>query len=131
MTEKHITKPCKNCLNEECVWKGTEDNFKLCEDYIVDLSKATNPEFIPRSILEDIKSEIEDEKDFAYADFERYKVECLGQEWEDVLDSLPTDDYRFGMARCLEIIDKHISRKNRYLKDAGNFADNDTMMPAT
>ena len=58
--------------------------------------------------LEDIKAEIKEEKNFAYADFERYKVECLGQDWEDVYDSLPQDDFRYGMERALEIINKHI-----------------------
>ena len=62
-------------------------------------------------ICEDIKAEIREEKEFAYADFERYKVECLGQEWEDVYDSLPQDDYRYGMERCLEIINKHIGER--------------------
>lgn len=55
------------------------------------------------------RKQIIDEKDFAYADFERYKVECLGQEWEDAYDSLPQDDYRYGMERCLEILDKIIT----------------------
>ena len=62
-------------------------------------------------LLEDIKAEIKDEAEFAYADFERYKVECLGQDWEDAYDGLPQDDYRYGMQRALEIICKHISGK--------------------
>ena len=48
-----------------------------------------------------------------YADFERYKVECLGQDWEDAYDSLPQDDFRYGMLRALEIIDKHTSGKEQ------------------
>ena len=59
--------------------------------------------------VQEIKTEIREEKEFAYADFERYKVECLGQDWEDVYDSLPQDDFRYGMERCLEIINKHMS----------------------
>ena len=60
-----------------------------------------------KKALEDIKAEITEEKECAYADFERYKVEYLGQDWEDALDSLPHDDFRYGMERCLEIISKH------------------------
>ena len=63
------------------------------------------------SVIEAIKAEIKDEAEFAYADFERYKVEYLGQDWEDAYDSLPQDDYRYGMRRALEIICKHISGK--------------------
>ena len=60
-------------------------------------------------ILDKIRSEILEEKECAYADFERYKVEYLGQDWEDVYDSLPQDDFRYGMERCLEIINKYKS----------------------
>ena len=59
------------------------------------------------TMLDKIRVEILIEKECAYADFERYKVEYLGQDWEDVYDSLPQDDFRYGMERCVEIIDKY------------------------
>lgn len=59
------------------------------------------------SILDKIRAEILKEKECAYADFERYKVDYLGQDWEDVQDSLPQDDFRYGMERCIDIIDKY------------------------
>ena len=58
-------------------------------------------------------NQIEDEKDFAYADFERYKVECLGQDWEDAYDGLPDDDFRYGMERALDIICEHIKENKQ------------------
>lgn len=58
-------------------------------------------------ILDKIRDEILEEKECAYADFERYKVEYLGQDWEDALDSLPQDDFRYGMERAIELIDKY------------------------
>ena len=58
-------------------------------------------------ILDKIKAKLIEEKECAYADFERYKVEYLGQSWEDALDSIPQDDFRYGMERCIEIIDKY------------------------
>ena len=61
------------------------------------------------NVLDKILAEIIDEKECAYADFERYKVEYLGQDYEDVYDSLPQDDFRYGMERCLEIINKYKS----------------------
>lgn len=60
-----------------------------------------------QSTLDKIRAEILEEKECAYADFERYKVEYLGQDWEDAYDSLPQDDFRYGMERCLDIIDKY------------------------
>jgi hypothetical protein len=59
--------------------------------------------------LNKIRAEILEEKEYAYADFERYKVEYLGQDWEDVLDSLPQDDFRYGMERAIELIDKYMA----------------------
>ena len=64
-------------------------------------------------VLDKIKDEILEEKECAYADFERYKVEYLGQDWEDVYDSLPNDDYRYGMERCIEIIDRYRNEVNK------------------
>ena len=57
--------------------------------------------------IENIKAEIREEKEFAYADFEMYKVDYLGCDAEYVEDELPNNDYRYGMERCLEIIRKH------------------------
>lgn len=67
-------------------------------------------------VLDKIRAEILEEKYQAYADFERYKVDFLGQDWEDVYDSLPEDDFRYGMERCLEIIDKY--KAEREVQDA-------------
>ena len=36
-----------------------------------------------------------------------------------------------GLNMALEIIDKHIGENTRHLKYAGEYADQDTMMPAT
>ena len=58
-------------------------------------------------VLDKIRAELIEEKECAYADFERYKVEYLGQDWGDAYDSLPQDDFRYGMERAIELIDKH------------------------
>lgn len=58
-------------------------------------------------VLDELRDEIAKEKEHACADFERYKVEYLGQDWEDALDSLPQDDFRYGMERCIDIINKY------------------------
>lgn len=60
-----------------------------------------------KPVLDKIRAEILEEKECAYADFGRYKVDYLGQDWEDVQDSLPQDDFRYGMERCIDIIDKY------------------------
>ena len=57
--------------------------------------------------LDKIRAEILEEKECAYANFEAYKIDYLMQDEEDVLDSLPQDDFRYGMERAIEIIDKY------------------------
>ena len=54
--------------------------------------------------IKQAREQIIDEKDFAYADFDRYKEEVLCVE----PDELPDDDFRYGMERCLDILDKLI-----------------------
>lgn len=60
-----------------------------------------------RDIWDKIIAEICEEKECAYADFERYKVEYLGVDEEDVFSELPDDDFRYGMERCIDIIRKY------------------------
>ena len=54
-------------------------------------------------VLEKIRAEILDEAEYAYADFDRYKEDILYAE----ADELPDDDFRYGMERAVEIIDKY------------------------
>ena len=60
---------------------------------------------IPLDKVKQAREQIIDEKDFAYADFEQYKEEVLHAE----SDELPDDDFRYGMERCLEILNKLIA----------------------
>lgn len=54
-------------------------------------------------ILDKIKAEILDEAEYAYADFDEYKYDILHAE----TDELPDDDFRYGMERAVEIINKY------------------------
>ena len=56
-------------------------------------------------VLDKIKSQILDEAEYAYADFDRYKEDILHAE----PDELPDDDFRYGLQRAIEIINEHIS----------------------
>lgn len=44
--------------------------------------------------------QLEEEADYAYADFEEYKMEVLGAD----SDELPDDDFRYGLKRAIEIV---------------------------
>ena len=57
-------------------------------------------------VLDKARARILEEKECAYADFNQYKVDYLGVDSEYVEDELPQDDFRYGMERCIEIIDK-------------------------
>lgn len=67
-------------------------------------------------VLDELRAEIAEEKEHAYADFERYKVEYLGQDWEDALDSLARDDFRYGMERCIDIINKFKTESEKQMQ---------------
>lgn len=54
-------------------------------------------------ILDKIRAEILDEAEYAYADFDQYKEDVLYAE----PDELPDDDFRYGMERAVEIINKY------------------------
>lgn len=56
-----------------------------------------------RDVFEKIKAEILDEAEYAYADFDQYKEDILHAE----PDELPDDDFRYGMERAVEIINKY------------------------
>lgn len=96
--------PNKNALSKE-----VQEAVEICADYIKynQLLNDTKADMV--AVLDKIKAEILEEKECAYADFERYKVEYLEQDWEDALDSLPQDDFRYGMERCIDILDKYKS----------------------
>ena len=101
MTKEHFIfglAACGCLLKDGKTWYEHNELIKCFEDLGL---------FEQEPILDKIRAEILEEKECAYADFERYKVEYLGQDWEDALDSLPQDDFRYGMERAIELIDKY------------------------
>lgn len=54
-------------------------------------------------VLDKIREEILDEAEYAYANFDQYKEDILYAE----PDELPNDDFRYGMERAVEIINKY------------------------
>ena len=104
-----ITKLVERLREAANIWCefNVSDLLNEAADTIEQLAAKVREDNAYQKAFEYIKAEITEEKECAYADFERYKVEYLGQDWEDALDSLPHDDFRYGMERCLEIISKH------------------------
>lgn len=76
----------------------------------MDREKRMLEEFIQMQVqkrvndaLDKIKEEILDEAEYAYADFDGYKEDILHAE----PDELPDDDFRYGLERAIEIINKY------------------------
>lgn len=63
---------------------------------------------IPVSVLYRIMEEIDDEAECAYADFDEYKCDVLHAE----PDELPDDDFRYGLRRAIEIINKYRAERS-------------------
>lgn len=101
------------CVNEElliekmtrlrgCSCSYSDGIIDEIEDIMSDLPTA---DVIPLAKVKQAREQIIDEKDFAYSDFDMYKEEVLNVE----SDELPDDDFRYGMERCLQILDKMIA----------------------
>ena len=88
VVEKYPSPPCKKCAEEHL---QLAEWLKELKDY--------------RKTWDEIKKQIKEESNFAYADFDEYKHEVLGV---DDIDELPDDDFRYGMERALEIINEYI-----------------------
>lgn len=56
---------------------------------------------VPVYKLKNLVDKLQDEKDYAYANFDEYKLDVLGC---DDVDDLPNDDYRFGLNRAIELL---------------------------
>lgn len=91
-------------IEDEATLDGIEDEATLDGNETRDLIKFLKT-LNQESILDKIKAEILDEAEYAYADFERYKEDILHAE----PDELPDDDFRYGLERAVEIIDKYKS----------------------
>ena len=76
---------------------------KFIDEAVQKAAKDIKQNFIPKDVLHKIKEEIKDEAEYAYADFDRYKEDILHSE----PDELPDDDYRYGLLRAIEIINKY------------------------
>jgi hypothetical protein len=76
-------------------------------------------------ILDKIRAEIKEEAEYAYADFDGYKNDVLHAE----SDELPDDDFRYGLERAVEIINKYNAESK--IEQALSYADQDTLMSAT
>lgn len=68
-------------------------------DFLTDEEKIV----VINDVLDKIRAEILDEAEYAYADFEGYKEDILCAE----PDELPDDDFRYGLERAVEIINKY------------------------
>lgn len=98
---------CKLASDYKC-W----DN-RLTDDEALELAHKLEQEpckkdVIHMSVIEDIKAEIKEEQEYAYADFDEYNNEILGFDDTDVCER---DLCCIGLGRALQIINKHISRK--------------------
>ena len=97
------SEPFDKTIRRNSIWNEvTNAEGKDLEEIVNDLPTYSIPN------IEKIRAEINEEREFAYADFEQYKIEVLGVDPEMVEDELPHDDFRYGLERAIEIINEHI-----------------------
>lgn len=103
--------PCKDCISREEAKQFLYERLDIINDdelydifsRIVDDMYNELPFVEQEPMLNKIRAKILDEAEYAYADFDKYKEDILYAE----PDELPDDDFRFGMKRAVEIIDKY------------------------
>lgn len=110
---------CGDCISRQAAinslgecpmnWTDSDGEITAERDWkdTVEMLKRL-PSVIPQpktEVLDKIRAEILDEAEYAYADFDKYKEDILYAE----PDELPDDDFRFGMERAVEIINKYKS----------------------
>lgn len=95
--------------NEEAIvifeeWIKRDSEMEYCDRLEnIQLYKMAIKALEQEDILNEIRAEILDEAEYAYADFDRYKEDILHAE----PDELPDDDFRYGLERAAEIINKY------------------------
>lgn len=80
----------------------TEDLPPYSPDEVAEALEMAIKALEQGDVLEKIRAEILDEAEYAYADFDQYKEDILHAE----PDELPDDDFRYGLERAIEIINK-------------------------
>lgn len=65
------------------------------------IKSAPTVKAVPIDKLKNLVDKLQDEKDYAYANFDEYKLDVLGC---DDVDDLPNDDYRFGLNRAIVLL---------------------------
>lgn len=86
-------------LEPDTEWDDYYDEFmsySLCQIKNAPIVKA-----VPIYKLKNLVDKLQDEKDYAYANFDEYKIDILGC---DDVDELPNDDYRFGLNRAIALL---------------------------
>ena len=90
-------------------WYEHQEDIEVLGFDMVDNLNITNrfPVRSDKDVLGKIKAEILYEAEYAYADFDEYKNNVLHAE----PDELPDDDFRYGLERAVEIINKYKADK--------------------
>jgi len=95
-------------LEPDTEWNDYDDDFVSYS--AIQIKNAPTVKAVPIYKLKNLVDRLQDEKDYAYANFDKYKIEVLC--CDDVYD-LPDDDYRFGLDRAIELLQLLIAEKEK------------------
>lgn len=87
-------------LERDTEWNYYDDDFVSYSQS--QIKSAPTVKAVPINKLRNLVNKLQDEKNYAYANFEEYKINVLG--CEDT-DELPDDDYRFGLNRAIALLE--------------------------
>lgn len=100
---------CRDCdysEDGECdarnrFWSAEYKPKKEVEDLMSEIERKNKPDVVEKSKIDKAITQLEEEKEFAYADFEEYNEEVLSYDDTDVCER---DSCYIGLARAIEIL---------------------------
>lgn len=100
---------CRDCdysEDGECdarnrFWSTEYKPKKEVEDLMSEIERKNKPDVVEKSKIDKAITQLEEEKEFAYADFEEYNEEVLSYDDTDVCER---DSCYIGLARAIEIL---------------------------
>jgi len=97
---KDIGECNRKLFYQQCGGANSLITVKTAFDMLLSLPTILKADKESTTKIDLVVRQLEEEADYAYADFEEYKKEVLGADF----DELPDDDFRYGLKRAIEII---------------------------
>lgn len=102
MDKDYFLNELGSLVHDKCS-KNLADNIMAIVPFIAEAMPTIHA--IPIEKVKALVEQLNEEREYAYANFEEYKESVLGIE----ADELPEDEFRYGVERCMQLLNKLIA----------------------